>query len=67
MEATKKEKKKKSYVIQPDNLYPSMDKTVGATSLLYSQFFITMGHIQELELALDGLTIYWASWAITLT
>ena len=44
-----------------------MDKTVGATSLLYSQFFITMGHIQELELALDGLTIYWASWAITLT
>ena len=44
-----------------------MDKTVGATSLLYSQIFITMGHIQELELALDGLTIYWASWAITLT
>ena len=42
MEATKKEKKKKSYVVWPDSLYPSIDKTVGANSLLCSQFFITM-------------------------
>ena len=38
----RKKKRKKSYVVWPDSLYPSMDKTVGATSLLSSQFFITM-------------------------
>ena len=37
-----RKKKKKSYVVWPDSLYPSIDKTVGAKSLLYSQFFITM-------------------------
>ena len=47
MEATKKErkekKKKKSYVVWPDSLHPSMDKTIRAT-LLYSQFFITINY-----------------------
>ena len=65
-----RKKKKKSYVVWPDSLYPSIDKTVRAKSLLYSQFFITMnssGTYTRVRLALDGLTIYWASWAITLT
>lgn len=34
--------KKKCYVIWPNNLHSSMDKTIGATFLVYSQFLITM-------------------------